>query len=47
MTDQCRVVEVDGVAVRVRGEREMDDTDRAMLAEVVAAAKRKLEEGQL
>ena len=40
--DQCRLVEVDGEIVRVRGEREMDDADRAALAEVIRAAKRKL-----
>ncbi len=44
MNDQCRDVEINGQVVRVRGEREMDDTDRAMLAEVIAAAKRRLEE---
>jgi hypothetical protein len=44
MTDKCRPVEVDGEIVRVRGAREMDDTDRAALAEVVRAAKKKLAE---
>lgn len=44
MTDeQCRQVEVDGQIVRVRGERAMDDADRAALAEVIAAAKRELD----
>lgn len=44
MSDQCRDVEIDGQVVRVRGDREMNDTDKAMLAEVIAAARRKLSE---
>lgn len=43
MSDECRDVEIDGQVVRVRGDREMDDTDREMLAEVIKAAKRKLD----
>lgn len=39
-------MEIDGEVIRVRGEREMDDTDRAMLAEIVRAAKRELELGE-
>lgn len=39
--ETCRVVDVDGQPVRVRGGATMDDTDRAMLAEVVRAAKAK------
>lgn len=42
MSEICRPVEVDGQIVRVRGDREMNDTDRAMLAQVIEAAKRKL-----
>ncbi|MFV8317047.1 hypothetical protein [Mycobacterium sp. 23] len=41
--NRCRPVEVDGEMIRVRGDREMDDADRAALAEVVRAAKRHLE----
>lgn len=40
--ERCRVVEVDGVPVRVLGGREMDAVDRAMFAEVVRAAQRRL-----
>jgi hypothetical protein len=40
--ERCRVVEVDGVPVRVLGGREMDDVDRAMFAEVVRAAERRM-----
>ena len=39
--ESCRMVEIDGQLVRVRGAAEMDDTDRSMLAEVVRAAKAK------
>lgn len=39
--DECRIVEVDGTAVRVRGTGETTDTGRQFLAEVVAAAKRR------
>ena len=42
--DVCRIIEIDGEPVRVRGEREMTEKDREMLAEVVAAAKRHLNE---
>lgn len=40
--DRCRVVEVDGEPVRVLGGREMDAVDRAMLAEVVRVAQRRM-----
>jgi hypothetical protein len=43
-TDRCRLVEVDGEIVRVRGEGEMDDADRVALAEIIRAARRALQE---
>jgi hypothetical protein len=43
MSDQCRPVEVNGEVVRVRGDREMDEADRAALAEVIDAARRYLD----
>lgn len=46
MTERCRPVEIDGQIIRVRGEREMNDADRAALAEVIQAAKRKLAEDE-
>ncbi|SEG44599.1 hypothetical protein SAMN04489712_105260 [Thermomonospora echinospora] len=42
--DTCRIVDIDGTPVRVRGAADMDATDRAMLGEVVAAARRKHEQ---
>ncbi|MEU4154795.1 hypothetical protein [Streptomyces antimycoticus] len=39
--DTCRPVEIDGETIRVRGAAEMSNESRAMLAEVVGAAKRK------
>lgn len=42
--DRCRPVEVDGDVVLVRGDRELNDQDRAALAEVVRAVKRKAEQ---
>jgi hypothetical protein len=39
--DACRVVEVDGEPIRVRGAGEMTDQDTAALAEVLGAARRK------
>jgi hypothetical protein len=40
--DICRPVEVDGEIIRVHGGAEMDADTRAMFAEVVLAAKRRL-----
>lgn len=40
--ERCRVVEVDGESVRVLGGVEMDAEERAMFAEVVRAAKRRV-----
>lgn len=37
--DKCRVVDVDGEPVRVRGECEPTDEERVMIAEIVRAAK--------
>lgn len=42
--DACRVVEVDGEPVRVRGDRPMDDTDKAAFTEVVRAATKQFED---
>lgn len=39
MVDDCRFVDVDGEAIRVRGAREMSDDDRAAFADVIRAAK--------
>jgi hypothetical protein len=39
--DTCRVIEVDGQPIRVHGAGEMTDQDRAALAEVLGAARRK------
>lgn len=39
--DTCRVVEVGGETIRVRGAGEMSDESRAALGEVIDAAKRK------
>lgn len=44
MSDKCRPVEINGEVVRVHGEREMNDRDREMFAEVIVAVKRKLAE---
>lgn len=41
--DSCHTVEVDGETIRVRGEGEMDQTSRSALANVVRAAKRRME----
>lgn len=41
--DACRVVEVDGEPVLVRGSGEMDDEDRKFFAEVVRAVRAKAE----
>lgn len=40
--EKCRPVQVDGETIRVRGEREMNEKDREMFAEVVRAVKRHL-----
>jgi hypothetical protein len=40
-TDTCRLVEVDGEQVLVRGDGEMTEQDQAALAEVIAAARRR------
>jgi hypothetical protein len=40
-TDACRLVEVDGEQVLVRGDGEMTEQDRAALAEVIEAARRR------
>lgn len=39
--DACRLVEVDGEQVLVRGAHEMTEQDRSALAEVIAAARRR------
>jgi hypothetical protein len=41
--DTCKVVEIDGQPVHVRGQGDLTAKDREMLAEVIAAAQRKLE----
>ena len=41
--DSCRPVEVDGEIIRVHGSGEMTDEDRGHFAEIVRAAKRRLE----
>lgn len=46
-SDQCRALEVDGETIRIRGEVPIDqlsDEERAMLADIVRAAKRKAAE---
>ncbi|MFF8485197.1 hypothetical protein [Streptomyces antibioticus] len=41
--DECRLVEVDGETVRVRGAGEMTEESRAALASLIAVAKQRLE----
>jgi hypothetical protein len=41
--DKCRPVEVDGDVVRVLGGREMDTAERDAFADLVRAAKRRME----
>jgi len=41
--DTCRPVEIDGEIIRVRGAAEMSDESREALADLIAAAKRKME----
>lgn len=40
--DTCRPVDIDGETIRVRGAGEMSDESREALADVIAAAKRKM-----
>lgn len=42
--DSCRIVEVDGQPVRVRGGREMNETEQGAFAEVVRAAQARFAE---
>lgn len=42
--EACRTVEVDGEPVRVRGDRPMDDTDKAAFTQVVRAATKQFED---
>lgn len=41
--DQCRLVEVDGEIIRVHGGRAMTELERELFAEIVRAAKRRME----
>ena len=43
MSEGCRPVEVDGEIIRVQGNREMDEKEKLMFAELVRAAKRKFQ----
>ncbi|WP_119728359.1 hypothetical protein [Thermomonospora amylolytica] len=45
-TDTCRIVDANGTPIRVHGTGDLDDTDRAMLGEIVAAAQRRHEQEQ-
>lgn len=51
MTDQpepdtCRLVDIDGETIRVRGSSELSEESRAALVEVIRAAKRRMEAEQ-
>lgn len=41
--DTCRPVEIDGEIIRVHGSRDMTDVERGYLAEIVRAAKARME----
>lgn len=41
--DTCRPVEVDGEIIRVHGSREMTEEEQGYLAEIVRAAKARME----
>lgn len=43
----CRVVDVDGVPIRVQSDREMTDEDREHVATVIRAARRRIAEAGL